>query len=116
MALLGLMLQACSMTRGPDPEAALFAALFDVPRGSCKELRVQLREEIEGITAAKKKSRDDLVAEEEAKETQSPRLARKEDRLAALRDWAKKSEQADKLNAALRERRCRTVDIEAAVK
>jgi hypothetical protein len=63
MAILGLILQACSMTGGRDPEAALFAALFDVPRGSCEELRAQLRAEIEGIRAAKKKSRDDFIAE-----------------------------------------------------
>ena len=115
--LFGLMLQACSMARGPDPEAALFAALFDVPRGSCRELRAQLQAEIEGIKAAKKKAHDDLVADAEAppKEVKAPRPLRKEDPLASLRDWAKRSEQAEKLNTALKERRCRTVDIEAAV-
>jgi len=33
-----------------------------------------------------------------------------------LRDWAKKSERAEKWNAALKERRCPTVDIETALK
>jgi len=116
--LLGLVLQACSMTRRADTEAALFAALFDVPRGSCKQLRAELRAEIEGIKSAKKKADDDFIAEQEAphKETKSPRSFRKEDPLAALREVAKKTQQAEKLNLALKERRCRTVDIEAAVK
>jgi hypothetical protein len=107
------------MTRGADPEAALFAALFDVPRGSCKQLRTELLAEIEGIKAAQQKAHDDLVADAETPATPSskpPRSLRKEDPLASLRDWAKKSEQAEKLNTALKERHCRTVDIEAAVK
>ena len=116
--LIALMFQACSMTRRADPEAALFRALFDVPRGSCNQLRAELLAEIEGIKIAKKKADDDFIADQEAppKETKSPRWFRKEDPLAALREWAKKSEQAEKLNLALKERRCRTVDIEAAVK
>src|SRR5262245_22020913 len=116
--LLGFVLQACAMTKRPDAEAALFASLFDGPRGSCKQLRAELQAEIEGIKVAKKKAQDDFLAEDEAppKATKSPRLFRKEDPLAALRVWAKKTEQAEKLNAALKERRCRTVDIEAATK
>jgi hypothetical protein len=116
--LVCLVFQACSMARRADPEGALFAALFDVPQGSCKQLRAELRAEIEGMKIAKKKAEDDFLAEQEAppKETKSLRLFRKEDPLAALRAWAKKSVQAEKLNAALKERRCRTVDIEAALK
>ena len=107
------------MTRGSDAEAALFAALFDVPRGTCKELRAQLLAEIEGIRAAKKKADEEFIAENEAppKAAQPPRRsARKSDPLAALRDWEKKSRDAEKLNATLKERRCRTLDIEAALK
>jgi len=115
--LLTLVFQACSMARRVDTEAALFAALFDVPRGSCKQLRAELRAEIEGIKSAKKRADDDFIAEQEAppKEAKSPRSFRKEDPLAALREWTRKAQQAEKLNVALQERRCRTVDIEAAV-
>jgi hypothetical protein len=116
--LLGLMLQACSISRRADTEAALFAALFDVPRGSCQQLRAELLAEIEGLKVAKKKAHAEFIAEEEAhaKEAKPPRLSRKEDPLAALREWAKRSERAEKWNLALEERRCRTVDIEAAVR
>jgi hypothetical protein len=115
--LLGFLLQACSLTRGTDAEAALFAALFDVPRGTCKQLRAQLLEEIEGVRNAKKKADEEFIAENEAppKATPPARPA-KQDPLAALRDWEKKTRDAEKLNAALKERRCRTVDIEAALK
>jgi hypothetical protein len=118
IVLLAVILQGCSLTKASDAEAALFAALFDVPRGTCRELRAQLRAEIERIKEAQKKAREDLLADAEAppKETKSPRLLRKEDPLASLREWSKRSEQAEKLNAALKERRCRTVDIEAALK
>jgi hypothetical protein len=116
--LLGLLLQACSLTRRADLEAALFAELFDVPRGTCKQLRAELRAEIEGLKSAKRKADDDFVAEQEApsKESRPARSSRKEDPLAALREWAKRAQYAEKLNAALAERHCRTVDIDAAVK
>lgn len=115
---LCFVLAACSMTRGTDTEAALFASLFDVPQGSCKQLRAQLRAEIEDIRTAKKKAEEEFIAEQEAppEKAKPPRSFRKEDPLAALRDVAKKTQQAEKLNLALKERRCRTVDIEAAVK
>jgi len=116
--LVCVVLQACSMTRRADTEAAFFAALFDVPRGSCNQLRAELKAEIEGIRSAKKKADDDFVAEQEAppKATKAPRFLRKEDPLAALREVAKKTQQAEKINSALKERRCRTVDIEQALK
>jgi hypothetical protein len=106
------------MSRGLDAQTALFAELFDVPQGSCKQLRAELRAEIEGLKSAKKKADDDFIAEQEAppKAAKSPRPFRKEDPLAALREYSKKSRQAEKLNEELQERRCRTVDIEAAVK
>ena len=118
IVLLGVALQGCSVTKASDAEAALFAALFDVPHGSCRELRARLRTEIESIKEAQKKARDDLLADAEGppKEAKSPRSLHKEDPLASLREWSKRSEQADKLNAALKERRCRAVDIDAAVK
>jgi hypothetical protein len=119
LILLGLALQACSTMPGRDPEAALFAELFDVPRGSCRELRAELHAEIEAVKAAKKKADEQFLAEQEAPakaKPPPPRVLRREDPLAALRDWAKKAEHAEKLNAALKERRCRTVDIEAAMK
>lgn len=118
MVLLSIALQACSTLRRADAEAAFFAALFDVPRGSCKQLRRQLRPEIEAIKKAQKKADEEFLAEQDAppKQTKPPRLARKEDPLAALRDVARKTAHAEKLNAALKERRCRTVDIEEAVR
>lgn len=119
LAVLCLVLQACTtITARPDPERTLFASLFDVPRGSCRQLRAQLSEEIEGIRAAKKKAEDDMIAESEAP-SKSPKPSwprKKEDPLASLRDWQKRSEEAEKINTALKERHCRTVDIEAATK
>ncbi len=118
MILLSIALQACSTIRRADTEAAFFAALFDVPRDSCKQLRRQLRAEIEAIKKAQKKADEEFLAEQDVPPTQTkpPRLARKEDPLAALRDVARKTAHAEKLNAALKERRCRTVDIEEAVR
>ena len=117
VVLIGLMLQACSLARRGDAEAALFAGLFDVPTGSCRQLREELEAEIEGLKAAKKKADDAFLAEQEApaKAPKPPPSPDKSDSLAALRDWAKKSERTEKWNAALKERRCRTVDLEAAL-
>ncbi len=113
-----LLLQACSQARGVDAQVAMFAELFDGPYGTCRELRTQLEGEIEGLKAAKKKADDDFIAEQDApaKQAKAPRSFGKQDPLAALRDFSKKSQQAEKLNEALKERRCRTVDIEAAMK
>jgi hypothetical protein len=89
-----------------------------VPTGSCRQLREELEAEIEGLKAAKKKADDAFLAEQEApaKAPKPPPSPDKSDSLAALRDWAKKSERAEKWNAALKERRCRAVDLEAALK
>ena len=116
--LIGLVLQACSLGGRGDADAALFAALFDVPYGSCRQLRAELLAEIEGIKIAKKKADDEFLAEHEApaKGAGPLRSPKKGEPLAALRDWAKSAERAEKWNAALKERRCRTVDIEAALK
>jgi len=115
---LALLMQACSLTRGGDADAALFAGLFDVPRGSCRQLRTELEGEIAGLKAAKKKADDAFLAEQEAlakAPKPASRPARKGDELAALRDFAKQSERAEKWNAALAERRCPTIDLDAAV-
>jgi hypothetical protein len=118
LVALCLSLQACSGLRGDGAEAAMFAALFDVPRGSCRQLRAGLDAEIAAIKAAKKKADEEFLAEQDApqQESKMPRLGRKQDPLASLRDVAKKTAEAEKFNAALKERRCRTVDIEAALK
>ena len=122
--LLGLILQACSASRDRDAlsaahrEAAFFAALFDGPRETCKQLRRALEAEIEGIRIAKKKADADFIAEQEAP-PQQPKarwLFRREDPLAALREVAKKTQRAEKMNSELKERRCRTVNIEQALK
>lgn len=118
LILICFALQACSGLRRGDAEAAMFASLFDVPRGSCRQLRADLNVEIEAIKAAKKKADEEFLAEQDVpqQESKTPRLGRKQDPLASLRDVAKKTAQAEKFNAALKERRCRTVDIEAALK
>jgi hypothetical protein len=118
LILIGLAFQACSMTGRGDAENALFTALFDVPRGSCRQVRAELEAEIDGLKAAKKQADDAFLAEQEApaKEAKPPRSSGKGDSLGALREWAKRSERAEKWNAALKERNCRTVDLEAALK
>lgn len=118
LILICFALQACSGLRRADAEAAMFSSLFDVPRGSCRQLRADLSAEIEAIKTAKKKADDEFLAEQEAppQEMKGPRIGRKQDPLASLRDVAKKTAQAEKFNTALKERRCRTIDIEAALK
>jgi hypothetical protein len=120
VGLGGLLAQACSLAPRVDPEAKLFAGLFDVPRGSCRQLRAELEAEIADLKAAKKKADDAFLAEQEAavkapKPKPISRPAKKGDELAALRDFAKKSARAEKWNAALAERRCATIDLDAAV-
>ena len=116
--LIGLTLQGCSLARRGDADAALFAGLFDVPRGSCRQLRAELEAEIAALKAAKKKADDAFLAEQEAlakAPKPASRPAKKGDELAALRDYAKQSERAERWNKALEERRCRTVDHDAAL-
>jgi hypothetical protein len=107
VVLACLLVQACSMVPRPDPQAALFSELFDAPYGTCRQLRAQMRAEIEAIRSAKQKARDDFIAEEDApKAAKPPPPSRKEDPLATLREWSKRSAQAEKINQALEERRC----------
>jgi hypothetical protein len=122
--LLGLALQACSMMRPFDQEDAFFSALFDGPSGggSCRELRRELKAEIEGIKAAQKKADDDFIAEQSAPGEPAPpqRFPRKgyprNGEMAALKDVARRTKQAETMNNQLKARGCRTVDVEEALK
>lgn len=116
--VLCLVVQACSQVRTVDSEGALFSALFDAPYGTCRQLRAELHGEIEAIKSAKKKADDDFIASESAppKAGKSAPPFRKDDPLASLREYSKRSQQAEKLNEALKERSCRTVDLETALK
>src|SRR6202008_2809722 len=109
--------QGCSAARQVDEQAALFSALFDAPYGTCRQLRAQIGDEIEAIKSAKKKADDDFLADAQApqKGAKPGRPFGKNDPLASLREWSKRSQQAEKINEALKERRFRTVDIEAAL-
>ncbi len=118
IVVLSLVVQACSQVRTVDSEGALFSALFDAPYGTCRQLRAELRTEIEALKIAKKRADDEFIASESVPPTavKSPRPSRKEDPLAALREYSKRSQHAEKLNEALKERSCRTVDLETALK
>jgi hypothetical protein len=106
-----------------DPEATFFASLFDGPSGggSCRELRRELRGEIEGIKAAQKKADDEFIAEQSGGAMPAPpprrRFGRpKTDPLASLRDVARRTKIAEDINQKLKTRGCRVVDIEQALK
>ena len=124
--LLGLGLQACSMMRPFDQDDAFFAVLFDAPSGggggSCRQLRSELKAEIEDLKAAQKRADDDFIAEQSAPAEQAPpqRFPRKRysrtNEMAALKDVARRTKQAEAMNQQLKVRGCRTVDIEEALK
>src|SRR5262245_65520646 len=124
--LLALGLQACSMMRPFDQDDAFFAALFDAPGGggggSCRQLRSELKAEIEGLKAAQKKADDDFIAEQSAPGEPAPpqRFPRKgyprNSEMAALKDVARRTKQAEAMNQQLKVQGCRTVDIEEALK
>jgi hypothetical protein len=126
LAALGLVVQACAMAAPIDPEATFFASLFDGPSGggSCRELRRELRGEIEGIKAAQKKADDEFIAEQSGEANPAPpplphrrRFGRpKTDPLASLRDVARRTKIAEDINQKLKTRGCRAVDIEQALK
>ncbi len=106
-----------------DRDAVFFAGLFDGPvGGTCRELRSELRAEIEGIKAAQKKADDDFIAEQNAEPKPAPpprlrpRLGRKNDPLAALKDVARRTKVAEEINQKLKTRGCRAMDIEQALK
>jgi hypothetical protein len=116
--LLGLMLQACAPSTIMDRDGAYFSSLFGEQSGTCNELRKSLKAEIDEIKSAQKKADDDFIAEQSAPAPESaPRgPVRKGSETAALREVAKKTKHAEQMNAVLQQRRCRTVNIEQALK
>lgn len=118
MILLSSMLAACSQVRGFDQDGAYFSSLFSEQRGTCRDLRRALKTEIEEIKSAQKKADDDFIAEQSAPAPESPPRGppRKSNETAALRDVAKRTKHAEQMNLVLEQRRCRTVNVEQALK
>ncbi len=116
--LLSLTLAACSQVRGFDQDGAYFSSLFSAQGGTCRDLRRALKAEIEEIKSAQKKADDDFIAEQSAPAQDSPPRGspRKSNETAALRDVAKKTKHAEQMNLVLEQRRCRTVNVEQALK
>lgn len=116
--LLGLPLAACSQARDFDRDGAYFSSLFGEQRGTCRDLRKALEAEVEEIKNAQKKADDDFIAEQSAPAQASPPRGspRKGSETAALREVAKKTKHAEQMNLVLEQRRCRTVNVEAALK
>lgn len=116
--LLSSMLAACSQVRGFDQDGAYFSSLFSDRRGTCRDLRRALKAEIEEIKSAQKKADDDFIAEQSAPAPESPPRGspRKGNETAALRDVAKRTKHAEQMNLVLEQRRCRTVNVEQALK
>lgn len=116
--LLGSMLAACSQARGFDQDGAYFSSLFSERGGTCRDLRRALKVEIEDIKSAQKKADDDFVAEQSAPAPESPPRGspRKSNEMAALREVAKRTKHAEQMNLVLEQRRCRTMNIEQALK
>lgn len=116
--LLSSMLAACSQVRGFDQDGAYFSSLFSDRRGTCRDLRRALKAEIEEIKSAQKKADDDFIAEQSAPAPESPPRGspRKSNETAALRDAATRTKHAEQMNLVLEQRRCRTVNVEQALK
>lgn len=116
--LLGIMLAACSQVRGFDQDGAYFSSLFSERGGTCRDLRRALKAEIEEIKSAQKKADDDFIAEQSAPAPESPPRGspRKSNETAALRDVATRTKHAEQMNLVLEQRRCRTVNVEQALK
>lgn len=117
--LLGLTLAACSQAaRSFDQDGVYFSSLFGEQRGTCTDLRNALKAEVEEIKNAQKKADDDFIAEQSAPAPESPPrgTARKLNETAALREVAKKTKHAEQMNSVLQQRRCRTVNVEQALK
>ena len=116
--LLSLMLAACSQVRSFDQDGAYFSSLFSAQIGTCRDLRRALKAEIEEIKGAQKKADDDFVAEQSAPARDSPPRGspRKSNETAALREVAKRTKHAEQMNLVLEQRRCRTVNVEQALK
>ena len=118
VTLLSLMLAACSQVRSFDQDGAYFSSLFGAQSGTCRDLRKSLKSEIEEIKSAQKKVDDDFIAEQSAPPPESPPRSspRKGSETAALKEVAKKTKHAEQTNAVLQQRRCRTMDLEQALK
>ncbi len=118
VTLLCLMLAACSQARSFDRDGAYFSSLFGQQGGTCRDLRKALKAELEEIKRAQKQADDDFIAEQSAPAQASPPRAalRKGNETAALREVAKKTKHAEQMNLVLEQRRCRTVDVEQALK
>lgn len=116
--LLSLMLAACSQVRGFDQDGAYFSSLFSEQRRTCRDLRRALKAEIEDIKNAQKKADDDFIAEQSAPPPESPPRGPpgKSNEMAALREVAKSTKHAEQMNSVLEQRRCRTVNVEQALK
>lgn len=116
--LLSLVLAACSQVRGFDQDGAYFSSLFSEQGGTCRDLRRALKAEIEEIKSAQKKADDDFIAEQSAPAPESPPRGspRKGNETATLRDVAKRTKHAEQMNLVLEQRRCRTVNVEQALK
>ena len=116
--LLNLMLAACSQVRSFDQDGAYFSSLFSAQSGTCRDLRRALKADIEEIKSAQKKADDDFFAEQSAPAQESPPrgFPRKSNETAALREVAKRTKHAEQMNLVLEQRRCRTVNVEEALK
>ncbi len=116
--LLGLTLAACSQARSFDKDGAYFSSLFGAQGGTCRDLRKALKAEVEEIKSAQKKVDDDFIAEQSAPAPENlPHISpRKGSETAALREVAKKTRHAEQMNSVLEQRRCRTVNVEQALK
>jgi hypothetical protein len=116
--LLSIMLAACSQARGFDQDGAYFSSLFSERGGTCRDLRRALKAEIEDIKSAQKKTDDDFIAEQSVPTPENPPRgsARKGNETAALRDVAKRTKRAEQMNLVLEQRRCRTVNVEQALR
>lgn len=116
--LLCLMPAACSQARSFDRDGAYFSSLFGQQEGTCRDLRKALKAELEGIRSAQKQADDDFIAEQSAPAQASPPRGslRKGHETAALREVAKKTRHAEQMNLVLEQRRCRTVNVEQALK
>lgn len=116
--LLSLMLAACSQVRPFDRDGAYFSSLFGEQSGTCRYLRQALEAEVEQIKSTQKKADEAFIAEQSAPAQPSPPRGspRKGSETAALREVAKKTKHAEQMNLVLEQRRCRTVNVEQALK
>jgi hypothetical protein len=112
-----VVLQACSPARVLDPDSAYFSSLFGEQSVTCGQLRKDLQSEIDSIKAAQKKADEDFIAEQSSPAENAPKgPATKGSEMGPLREVAKMTKHAEQMNKVLEQRRCRTVNIEQALK